>query len=230
MLSKLHKEIRRDGFAPDFFLPIHPDMPVYGLNIAFGWPLPSPLKESYEYLYRELLALGYDIYVYPYHQTHVTVMTLVNFKKHQYPGEKVVEEIEKLVPDIIELLSRELSAGSESDIKTFKIDVGPPILFKSASILPIRNPDKTVYRLREKIALLMKDAFSLEVEVPQGVHSTILRFLKSPSDANVFIQKFESIAANTHMGEVTINELLLTSETKPYMRGGEILHRFRLGE
>ncbi len=225
-LSKEHDEIRRTGFEPDTFLPIQPDLPVYGLNIAMGWPFPARLKKPYEKLFHKLSSLGPDIYVYPYNQTHITVMTIVNFKNHQYPG-KEIKNIEKLVPKIIDIVSKGLSGH---EFKSFKINVGPPVLLKSAAILPILNPTKEVFRFREKIAPLLEDAFGLKVEVPRCVHSTIMRFLKYPPDVNRFIEQFELIAADTRMGESPINELLLTSETKPYMREGDVIHRFKLGD
>jgi len=224
VLDKEHEEIRKNGFEPDTILITQTDLTVYGLNIAIGWPFPAPLKEPYEKFFHELSILGPDTYLYPYANTHITVMTLVNFKEHQYPGEEV-KEIKELVPEIFKLVSRELH-----EFKPFKIDMGPPVILKRAAIIPILNPTGEVLRFREKIRPLLENTLSLKVESPKGVHSTILRFLKCPPDVNGFIAKFESIAANTRMGEVAINELLLTSETKPYMRDGEILHHFRLGD
>lgn len=224
VLSKEHKEIRKNGFKPDTILLDQPDMPVYGLNIAIGWPFPAPLRKSYENLFHELSTLGPDVYLYPYDYTHVTVMTLVNFKQHQYPGDEEIKKIEKLMPEIIKLVSRELH-----EFKPFEVEMSPPMILKRAAIIPIQNPTGEVFRFREKIRPLLEDALSLKVGVPDAVHSTILRFLKCPSDVNGFIAKFESIANNTRMGAATINELLLTSETKPYMRGGEIVHHFLLG-
>lgn len=226
--NKLRKEIERDGFEPDTILPIQPDRPVYGLNITMGWPLPAPLKEPYEKLFHELSTLGPDIYVYPYEQTHITVMTLVNFKNHQYPG-KDVNEIKRLVPEIISLVSQGLSA-LEQEFKPFSINVGPPVLAKSAAFLPILNATNEVCLLRKKIAPVLGDSLSLKVEIPRAVHSTIVRFVKRPDNVSKFMAKFESITANTHLGEATITEFLLTSETKPYMRGGEKLHVFQLGD
>ncbi len=212
---------------------MQPDLPVYGLNISFGWPLPDTLKEPYEELYYELLTLGPDIYIYPYNQTHVTVITLVNFKKYENPTTEKVREFEELVPKIISLISRELSDDLGHEFKPFKIDVGWPVLLKNTAILPILNPRENVFLLREKIAPLLKDLFPREIiefRDPKFIHSTILRFMKPPLDVKGFMATFESVAVKHRIGEATINELLLTSETKPYMRGGEKLHHFRLGE
>ncbi len=221
ILSKEHKEIKKTGFVVDTILAHDPNMSVYGLNITMGWPLPISLN-SYEMLYRELMVLSSEnAYVYPYAQTHMTLMTLVNFKKNRYPNEKT-ECIKTLVPEIIS------SSCLEAGLKPFMINIGPPVLLKSAAILPVLNFTREVLRLREKIAPLLNKAFSLKAEVPQNIHSTILRFLKNPSDTNAFIKKFESLAKNKIIGQAVINELSLTLETKPYMRDGINLHRFSL--
>lgn len=224
-LNKEYEEILKSGFESDVILSTQLDLPVYGLNLAIGWPFPAPLRESYEKFFHQLSNLGFFVYVYPYCQTHITIMTLVNFKNYQHPGKNKIEEIKKLTPKIIQLVSREMN-----HFKTFNIDIGRPVLLKSAAILPILNPGKEIFYLREKIAPLLKNALNLKVKVPKNIHSTVLRFLKRPPDAREFIKKFESIAVNTRFSEVSINELLLTSETKPYMRGGEKLHCFYLKE
>src|SRR5687767_364641 len=40
------------------------DRPVLGLNIAFHWPLPEPLRAGYDRLRARLLALDGGVYVY----------------------------------------------------------------------------------------------------------------------------------------------------------------------
>lgn len=220
-LDEEYEKIFKSGFEPDAFLSTQPDLPVYGLNLAIGWPFPELLKNYYTKLSRALAALGPDVYVYPYSQTHITIMTLVNFKKNQ----RAEQEFKKLVPKIINLISIELSL---LNFQTFKIDIGPPVLLKRAAILPILNHRKEICRLREKIAPLLRNSLNLQVEIPRSIHSTILRFLKRPPNEREFIKKFESIAANLRLGEASINELLLTSEIKPYMRGGEKLYCFSL--
>ena len=41
---------------------------------------------------------------------------------------------------------------------------------------------------------------------------------------------FEKTVSNFEFGKAKIKELFLTSETKPYMRGGEIINAFKLKE
>lgn|GEM_PF-3062262 len=224
----IRRQIERDGFEEDIFLPTDADRPVYGLNIAFGWPLPAGLKTPYENLRRDLTTLGTEIYVYPYEQTHVTVMTILNFKEQRSPGEGI-EEAKAMIPRIISLVSQEIFRDSKNKFKAFAIDVGPPVLSRRAAFLPILNPTGEVARLRARLAPCLERTLSLKVEYPPTlIHSTILRFMKRPLDPGGFLNRFESIAAGHRIGDAVINEILLTTETKPYMRDGEKLFHFRL--
>jgi len=47
---QLQREIRAKGFKQDTFLSVDPNCSVYGLNLAFGWPLPSHFMKPYEKL------------------------------------------------------------------------------------------------------------------------------------------------------------------------------------
>lgn len=216
-LESEYTEILKNGFEPDELI-INPDLPVSGLNLAAAWPFPNCLKEPYENLFRELKKLGPDIYVYPYSQTHITLITLVNFKKNGCGN----AEQKKLIPDIIAAADRELR-----DCKPFELDFGRPVLFKKAAIIPIINKTRKTFFLREKLSPVLKK-LNLEIEIPRRIHSTICRFLNQPNDTVKFINDFELIAKSCCLGKAAINELLLTSETKPYMRRGSILHSFYL--
>ncbi|HRY82624.1 MAG TPA: hypothetical protein P5232_02905 [Candidatus Moranbacteria bacterium] len=214
------------SFEVDDFLPTNPDLPTYGLNIAFAWPLPENLRKAYEKLYKELSYFGDNVYVYPYEKTHTTVMTLVNFKNHQNPSNEEIQKIKKIIPAIISIVSEVLL---RERIKPFKINIGSPILSKRAAYLPISNPTGEIFLLRKKVAQILEKKLSLKVEYNKDfIHSTIMRFYKIPSDTKKFINKFESIAKDNQIGSATINELLLTSETMPYMRNGEKIHVFSL--
>jgi len=225
--ADLNREIESTGFVTDPFLQEEPKRPVYGLNLAFGWPLPHPLNTPYEELAKTLAKLDPGLYVYPHKQTHVTVMTLVNFKDHQDPSQeevrtiqRVAQEVEALIPPIL----------SNLKLRPFRIDVGPPVLSSRAAFLPLLNPTQEVSRLREEVRHSLWEILSLKVTVPQAIHSTIVRFISVPSNAPAFVSSFESTVGNFRLGEATINEFILTAETKPYMIDGEILHRFILKE
>src|SRR5688572_11831430 len=79
--AEFHKEIQESGFIKDeLVVGKEIDKQVYGVNITCAWPLPAEIKEPYEYLYKKLVGLE-GVYVYPYHQTHITILTIINFKK-----------------------------------------------------------------------------------------------------------------------------------------------------
>lgn len=224
-----YDEIREDGFSVDLFCSKDLDCPTYGLNVSMAWPLPANLKDSYEKLRSELSKFGEDVYVYPYEKTHVTVMTLVNFKDHQHPSIQEIQEIEELIPGIVSTISGVLENDLLGKMKPFEIEIGSPVLAKAAAYLPIANPSGEIFLLRNRIAPVIEKTFSLKVAHNKDfIHSTIMRFAKLPADQEKFIDKFQSIAERNHIGKTVIDEFYLTSETKPYMRGGEKVHTFRL--
>lgn len=230
---RFRQDILANGFQPDPILTADPDRPVYGLNLAFGWPLPTPCKKPYEKLALELRRIAPCAYVYPYWETHVTVMTLINFKKHQQPSEDALADLQPTVKGIVSA-APQLLEGLR--IRPFAIDIGPPVLSPSAAFLPILNPTGEVERIRlegakpefrRQIAGLVA---ADELIIPNIIHSTILRFTGTPTDTQSFVETFEQVAADNEIGEVIVDEILLTAETKPYMRDGEVLHRFKLRE
>ena len=66
------------------------------------------------------------------------------------------------------------------------------------------------------------------LNVPGIVHSTVMRFTAAPGNAARFTTDFEEAFAAVKPVEIVIDELLLTAETKPYMREGTVAHRFPL--
>jgi hypothetical protein len=70
---------------------------------------------------------------------------------------------------------------------------------------------------------------ALGLTVPGIIHSTVLRFVRAPADLARFLATFDRLAAEPGLGSARISEILVTAETRPYMRSGEVLHRFRLG-
>jgi hypothetical protein len=68
----------------------------------------------------------------------------------------------------------------------------------------------------------------LGLTIPSIVHSTIMRFKKVPADTQAFLSAFDKIAQAVPRIAMRVNEIYITTETKPYMRAGEIVRRFRL--
>jgi len=186
------------------------DEATYGLNLTVCWPL--PFKEMYEKIAKDL---SEDcVYVYPYEFTHVTIMTLVNFNKHFNSTEQEITELGLAIPSVIEAVNKVVK-----DMNPFTLDFGKPVLTNNAGIIPILNKTGEIKRIRG-VELDLP-----EMNIPGIIHSTFVRFMETP-EKQAFIEKFNN--AVQAFGETTVSELLLTSETKPYMRSGEVLHRFVL--
>jgi len=67
-----------------------------------------------------------------------------------------------------------------------------------------------------------------QAQIPRAVHMTVLRFRAAPRDPATFVQRFRSVAGETSFGSASVEDLIITSETRPYMIEGAIEHRFRL--
>jgi len=102
-----------------------------------------------------------------------------------------------------------------------------------AAIIPISNSTGEIARLRAQALQLIERDPALNPELlarglstPQIIHSTVMRFRKEPRNPGRLIDDFHAIAATAPLGEIEVNEIVLTEETKPYMREGKVLHRF----
>jgi hypothetical protein len=217
------EEIDRSGFRDDPLLE-RLDEPVMGLNVAFAWPLPAAFRAEYERLYRELRTLGDALYVYPYERTHVTVATLVSFRRFPDPTAEQDAAVRALVPTVARVLG-----DAVRDRRAFTVDVGPPVLVRAAAFLPILNPGAEVRRIREALREGLAGHDLLDLGIPGAVHSTIVRFRRAPKDTRVFRSAFEDIAKTVRLGPTVVDELIITTETRPYMAAGTIAHRIALG-
>ena len=234
-LAAMREEIRRDGLLADKFLVSDPDVPTFGLNLACAWPFPETWRESYEQMAQRLSALGPWVYVYPFPSTHVTLVTFASFARHTRPTAELVKALEEKLPEIITALSPMFDANSPERIKPFTLQPQAAVLARGAGILPLLNPDGEVTRLRQRTVELLQRNEPLHRElterglnVPGIIHSTVMRFRQPPPNLEKFLAAFDEIACETSFPPLEVGELLLTSETKPYMRGGEVLRRFRL--
>lgn len=211
---------------PDPFLTENIDQPVFGLNLALCWPFPLKTRKAYEQIAREIKLLGPEVYVYPYHQTHITLMTIIDFKKYLNPRKDKIIAFKEIAAELYELLIPIVQTTSQ-----FKISLDSLELSQNAGFLQSQEPRKSVVKLRAAIEnALIESELSIIPKIPNIVHSTILRFKSVPSNPSNFLFDFNSIKRNSKIAEILISELLITSETKPYMRDGEILYRISLKE
>jgi hypothetical protein len=219
--NRIESEIRRDGFIVDELVGrLH--TPTLGLNVALAWPLPLELHERYKDLASRLLGLGNCLYVYPYEQTHVTIATLVNFKRHLDPDENEHARQTALLPKVADILD-----GIARKTQPVKIEVGPPVLARAAAFLPILNRTGEVSLIRHSLVRRWEPSLS-SPEVPRAIHSTVARLRAQPKSPLLLLAELGRIGNTVEMGSAVVREILLTVETRPYMADGRIVGRFAL--
>jgi hypothetical protein len=218
----------QEGVIVDEFLLNDPDCPVFGFNLACAYPFPAAAAQFYRPIAGRLVALSPAVYVYPEWETHVTIVTLVNFSLHRRLDADRLAQLQSLIPPTIEIL-RPALAG-----RAFPLVFCAPVLGPKAAILPIADVTGEITRIRRAVMAALDGEPELRgrfsgagLNAPSIVHSTVMRFKSAPSDPAQFGIGFEE-AAKAEPVEITIDELLLTTETKPYMRGGAVVCRFPL--
>ncbi len=215
----------------DVFLAADADVPVFGFNLACAYPFAGAAAQWYQAVARRLAALDPAVYVYPEWETHVTLVTFVSFSLHPRPDPERLARLQALLPRVLGILRRLFEARPT---RAFRLVLGAPVLTRKAAIIPISNPGGEVTRLRQAVRQALEADGALHGEllrrglnVPGIIHSTVLRFKAAPANLPRFLADFDAAAAAVPV-EAAIDELLLTTETKPYMRAGEIRHRFAL--
>jgi hypothetical protein len=223
------REILKHGVVVDALLAADPDRPVFGFNLACAYPFPAPAARLYRPIAEHLAALDPAVYVYPAWETHVTIVTFVNFCLHERVEPERLAQLQSLIHPVRELI-RPLLEGP-----AFKLVLGPPVLTRKAAILPISDETGSIARIRQTVRAALAADKALHAElvraglnVPGIIHSTIMRFKKEPANLAKFLANFDQAAAATEPFTLAIDELLLTTETKPYMRAGEVVQCFRL--
>lgn len=231
----IRDEVRRDGLVVDPFLANDPDRPVFGLNLACAWPFPETWEAEYARLAANLAKLDSGGYVYPFAFTHITLVTLISFARQQAPGADLVAKWQARLPRILAALAPLIDPSASEGLRTFTLEPQPLILAKGAAFLPFANPDGAVGRLRQAVlrllerdAALHEELVALGLNAPGIIHATLMRFLRQPADLGGFLRGFDAIADSAAFPKLEIREVVLTSETRPYMRGGQVLHHFRL--
>ncbi len=218
-LRLLQTEILESGFERDALLEEMRVVPTCGLNVALAWPLPHFLKPAYEDLALRICQLGAAAYVYPFAQTHITLVTAVSFRQNLNPGPEAIARVAEASKELGNFV-----AAATRGMRPFTISVGPPVLARRAAFLPMLNPTLEVASLRRGILAFCQD-FGVPLDqarAPQGLHATILRFFRDPQDRAGYLAAFHDIARSVPPSQVTIEQILITLETRPYMWRGEI--------
>ena len=219
-------------FVPDEFLANDPDCPVFGLNLACAYPFPANVADNYNAMASRLAALDDGVYIYPVWETHVTIITFLSFRLHPRPSAEVLASLHACIDPITRLLQTVIDTKA---VAPFQLEFHAPVLTRQAAILPVSNPSGEIAQVRKLVGRSLEGDKELHrrllregLNVPGIVHSTIMRFKKAPSDSQSFSAGFAAVAVATPSFAISVREFFLTTETKPYMRDGGIVHRFAL--
>ncbi len=228
------REIEEQGFITDELLATDPDGPVFGINLACAYPFPASVEASYTAMASGLAKLDEGVYVYPIWETHITIVTFLNFSLHRRPSPQHLEELRSCIAPVNEVMQ---SLFDTEAIKPFRLEFQPPVLLRKAAILPVANPSGEIARIRRRASQLLEGNKELHGKLLHGglnapgiIHSTIMRLKKMPRNLPRFTANFDAVAATTAPFAMIVKEILLTLETKPYMREGKIVQRFALAD
>src|ERR1700728_2028794 len=96
------------GVVIDDFLRDDADCPVFGINLACAYPFPEVAAQFYRPIAKRLNLLDPAVYVYPEWETHVTIVTVVNFSLHRRPDPARLAQLQSLLQPAIEIPRRAL--------------------------------------------------------------------------------------------------------------------------
>lgn len=214
-----YDDIRKNGFVTDELLIRDAGRSAYGVNLTCAWPLPPETKAAYQVLARDLSTLS-ELYVYPYEQTHVTILTIVNFKKN-CSGQAA--RLREATLDRIEVITRDILRTAVGDIE---LSFAAPVLTREVVFLPVFDSSGIILQIRRRIyEALHAESDRYHLDRPITIHSTIARFERSPKDAEEFINRFKRISEAFPGCSGKFSEILVTEELWPYMRDARVARR-----
>lgn len=234
IIESFEKSIKEKGFIGDVFLSSDPDVTCLGLNVTIEWPFPETLRKKYRDFISRFEKYNKHIYFYPFENTHITLVTILNFKNHLQVSNEDRIIIDKIKITIVKSFFNLSSFLKGNGIGAFEIELGPPVLSSAAGIFPIINRTNEISIIRRKVNEILESLqiplIACEVNTPPIIHSTFLRYNESINDFSDFQGEFEENAVLFEPEKILVKKILLTLETKPYMRDGKILHRLDLEE
>jgi hypothetical protein len=219
----------------DPWLRAAPEEPVLGLNLACAWPFPNDLQAAYEQMADELTSLDPAAWVYPFAQTHVTLVTFLNFARFPHPTACQEQTARAVAARFAGEWEWRREPRGRGGIGPFELHFAGLRLSRAAAFVEWRNPAGEVGLIRqmaEAWAHADADLAALGPAagfgVPNIIHSTVLRFRGPLADPPAFLAGFERLAGRIRLSSLPVRDLLITAETRPYMRAGQVLHRLSL--
>jgi hypothetical protein len=100
------------------------------------------------------------------------------------------------------------------------------VLSRRAAFLPMRDEAGVIARLREQVLprLAAADPAFARCQPPRAVHATLARFHRPPPPT--LVPAFTTWARQHTLGRARIDSLLMTTETRPYMREGRVVRSY----
>lgn len=205
---------------------------TYGLVVVAGWP-PQPLQLAYEAwlarLAQQLGSMRHELLLYDFHHLHCTVATLASFRTgHLRHAPQALRTRHRDVwVQAIRRAVEEAEAGG-SWPRAFQLQTARPFLSAAAGCLSYTCDGPQMAAVRQTMRRAREIALALQPDLPAGpedfnvpgiIHSTVLRFVKPPSDPQRLRQIFEA-AADEWMSvtrTLPIDKVVLAVEDVPYM-------------
>jgi hypothetical protein len=193
---------------------------TFGLIICALFHQPKPI--SFANFYHELIQQlqnnftddeKQSIYLYPIAHLHITITTLYSFK-HIWP-----ESPEKCLKYWKECFTK-LKQTSKNQSIILILDTIR--LSKAAGYFQFKDEDNRIENLRQSIREICKpEDGQPELNIPNIVHTSFVRFIKKPNDPIKFEEKFHRICKEifdkTNEIRLEIDEVCLAYEARPYM-------------
>eukprot|EP01006_Ploeotia_vitrea_P007130 TRINITY_DN16082_c0_g1_i1.p1 TRINITY_DN16082_c0_g1~~TRINITY_DN16082_c0_g1_i1.p1 ORF type:complete len:279 (+),score=31.19 TRINITY_DN16082_c0_g1_i1:58-894(+) len=203
--------------------------PVVGAIVAINCPPTpeNPFKLQLDRISEEISAIEAGVvHMYAMDAIHTTVATTLNFK-FDHPNvapEAYSMYIEHWKEDLEKTLKSEAVFGG---LLPFKMTIHAPKISKAAAYFPIENPTGEVEQLRraikktiaknDRLNFIQGQHIGKEFHVPGIIHSTLLRFKKSPTDVPAWMKTFHQISATWEPVTVTVDKVYVAVEDRPYM-------------
>ena len=157
------------------------------------------------------------LFVYPFEQTHVTLATVVDFRRSLGVPPVGRRSVRERSGRVVRRL-----AGILRYVKAFEIGFGQPVAGRRACFFEFSDPSGEVHRLRTQLRAVAPAG------LPDIIHSTFARYRAAPHDPTEWLHGFDKLAGSVPAAFVRIEEILVVIETRPYLCSGEVISRHSL--
>lgn len=205
-----------------------------GMVLVCSWPMPPDVLQAYERFRADLAAaMPSEAYVYPGSTLHCTVMTL-----RAFTAGPMDEAVRRTMRGLWSPVLRAARAMEAWPAGPFSLRLGPPTLEGAAGIFRYEDVDGAVGRMRGCLREAVRAAGGCAAEgldwsqamplpgtpegqiapqVPNIVHSTVLRWIAEPPDREAAKVAFDGVAKSWQPVNITVPRVTAVWEDVPYM-------------